>query len=94
MPSIYIPIRSRDRRLCARAYPFGEDVPRGVRPEDADIEVYGLAPNSGPEHGTLDFHADGTCDYTPDPGFYGADTFQCMGYQPSTWREAGPATPG
>jgi hypothetical protein len=30
---------------------------------------------SGPKHGILSFNADGTFTYTPDPGFFGVDTF-------------------
>lgn len=39
-------------------------------------DVYSLV--SGPKHGTLVFHADGTFTYTPDPNFTGVDSFVYM----------------
>lgn len=42
---------------------------------DNDGDALTAALVSGPSSGTLEFHADGTFTYTPDPGFVGTDSF-------------------
>jgi VCBS repeat-containing protein len=42
-----------------------------------------------PANGSLDFHADGTFTYTPNPGFHGSDSFT---YQPKDETDTGAAT--
>lgn len=49
----------------------------GVLSNDSDLDSVGLVPMlvSGPVHGTLDFHADGSFLYTPDANYNGPDGF-------------------
>ena len=49
----------------------------GILANDRDDERDPLTAtlNSGPAHGTLALHADGSFEYTPDLGFYGRDSF-------------------
>ena len=51
--------------------------PTGLLANDRDPEYSSLAAvlESGPEHGTLNLAADGTFTYTPNPGFFGTDSF-------------------
>lgn len=53
----------------------------GVLENDTDVNIYDnitatLVAESGPLHGELVFNADGSFTYTPDPGFFGVDTFE------------------
>ena len=53
----------------------------GVLANDTDVNIYDsitatLVPESGPLHGELVFNEDGSFTYTPDPGFFGEDTFE------------------
>jgi VCBS repeat-containing protein len=43
--------------------------------DDGDPISAALVPGSGPSHGQLDFHSDGSFTYTPAAGFIGTDTF-------------------
>ncbi len=44
-------------------------------PEGQVIEVAGPGPVSGPFHGALTLNPNGSFTYTPDPGYFGPDTF-------------------
>ena len=53
----------------------------GVLENDTDVNIYDkitatLVAESGPLHGELVFNEDGSFTYTPDPGFFGVDTFE------------------
>ena len=53
----------------------------GVLDNDTDVNIYdkitaSLVNGSGPLHGELLFNEDGSFTYTPDPGFFGEDTFE------------------
>jgi len=53
----------------------------GVLANDTDVNIYDritvtLVPESGPLHGELVFNEDGSFTYTPDPGFFGEDSFE------------------
>jgi hypothetical protein len=56
---------------------------------DADSDPLTAQLISNVSHGTLNFSADGTFIYTPNPGFVGADSFS---YQPSDGAVNGPVT--
>ena len=42
---------------------------------DVDGDTLSFAQGTGPAHGSLDFHSDGSYTYTPDAGYHGADSF-------------------
>ncbi|RMG95458.1 MAG: tandem-95 repeat protein, partial [Chloroflexi bacterium] len=42
---------------------------------DGDSLIINLIPLSGPSHGTVTIHPDGSYTYTPDPGYVGPDNF-------------------
>lgn len=46
-----------------------------VSATDADNDNLTFALGTGPAHGVLTFHADGTYAYTPDDNYFGADSF-------------------
>jgi VCBS repeat-containing protein len=46
-----------------------------VHATDADNDTLTFALVSGPAHGELDFHSDGTYSYTPDADYNGSDSF-------------------
>jgi hypothetical protein len=52
----------------------------GVLANDADADGDALYATlvTGPSHGTLAFHADGTFEYEPDAGFVGVDSFSYL----------------
>lgn len=47
-----------------------------VDPEGDNTIQAVLVPNSGPTNGVLTFNSDGTFTYTPNPGFFGTDSFR------------------
>lgn len=73
-----------DRPLAAAdAYTLDEDTPLdvsaqdGLLANDSDVDGDGLTPVlvSSPEHGSLVLNADGSFNYTPDPDYFGEDSF-------------------
>jgi VCBS repeat-containing protein len=84
-------------RATADSYTTDEDTPLsvaapGVLGNDSDPEGSDLMARdgSGPSHGTLTLEADGGVTYTPEPDFYGTDSFTY-----TTWdgvAESDPAT--
>ncbi len=54
----------------------------GILGNDSDIDTGSLSAvlMSGPAHGTLNLNNDGSFTYTPEPDFYGADSFAYRAY--------------
>jgi hypothetical protein len=94
------PIQSVDTPPVARddAYTATEDTPLtiaapGVLANDSDADADPLTAilATGPTHGTLNLHPDGSFTYTPNAGYTGPDSFTYFAYD-GTDRSNSPAT--
>lgn len=56
-----------------------------------DVVTAALSAGSGPSHGSLDFRQDGTFVYTPDPDFFGVDSFEYVASDGEAYGVAAPA---
>ena len=88
------PVAGSDAYQVDRNGSLTVDAAAGVLANDADPDnssggVITANVIEGPQHGTLTFNADGSFVYTPNPGYYGPDTFT---YAASDGDDAAPAT--
>ena len=68
-----------DNYTVAHDHPLDVSAAMGVLANDSEPDANGLtvslAPNGGPQHGSLSLQSDGSFTYTPDAGYYGSDGF-------------------
>ena len=69
-----LPVANDDTYAVTSDIPLNENAAGGVLSNDVGTGLSAIL-GTGPTDGSLTLHADGSFLYTPDPGFFGTDTF-------------------
>jgi subtilisin family serine protease len=69
------PVASDDNASTPENIPVNIDAAANDFDIDGDLDATTVSATSGPQHGTLDNHGDGTFTYYPETDFYGSDSF-------------------
>ncbi|MCR4413732.1 MAG: Ig-like domain-containing protein, partial [Thermoguttaceae bacterium] len=71
------PVAADDTYVLDQDGTLAVDVAHGLLANDHDLEgdSFRAVLDAPPQHGLLEFRADGSFGYTPDPGFFGTDHF-------------------
>ena len=75
--TLILPVAADDEYLTDEDTPLIVDAASGVLSNDTNLELDPLTAilDVPPEHGTLMLLADGSFEYTPDPDYFGSDSF-------------------